>query len=133
MNTETMFEKATRMKLTFESSKGQLSIYDLWDVPLRSRSEFSLDTIAIALNKKVQVASEESFVSSRTSKDEVSMLKLDIVKHVISVKLEEESSLKTKALTNIKKARLQELIAQKQNDELGETSVEDLQKMLEDL
>lgn len=44
-----MFEKASRMKLRFNTQRGVLSVEDLWDLPL-----IQLDNIAIALNKKLQ-------------------------------------------------------------------------------
>lgn len=37
-----MFEFATRSKLRFTSARGELTAEQLWDVPLRSRDDFSL-------------------------------------------------------------------------------------------
>lgn len=49
INAIIMFEKASRMKLRFNTQRGVLSVEDLWDLPL-----IQLDNIAIALNKKLQ-------------------------------------------------------------------------------
>ena len=56
-----MFEKASRMKLRFNTQRGVLSVEDLWDLPL-----IQLDNIAIALNKKLQESKTESFIKTRT-------------------------------------------------------------------
>ena len=50
-----MFEKASRMKLRFNTQRGVLSVEDLWDLPL-----IQLDNIAIALNKKLQESKTEA-------------------------------------------------------------------------
>ena len=80
-----MFEKATRIKLRFESKKGLLSVEQLWDLPLNS-----LDEIAISLNKEVKDISEVSFIKPLSNnKNKELTLKFNIVKHIIDVKLTE--------------------------------------------
>ena len=53
-----IFEKASRLQLRFASTKGSLSVEDLWGLSLES-----LDTLAKAVNKQIkaeikQIASE---------------------------------------------------------------------------
>ena len=59
---ENMFEQATRNKLRFESTKGPLSVEQVWDAPLTSRNGFSLDDIAKQAKRELDALSEESFV-----------------------------------------------------------------------
>ena len=41
-----IFEQASRAKLRFDSVKGQLVTEQLWDLPLQSKTNFDLDTVA---------------------------------------------------------------------------------------
>ncbi len=51
-NTTSMFEYATRHKLRFTSSKGELTVEQLWDAPLLSGDGFNLNNIAKAAKRK---------------------------------------------------------------------------------
>ena len=77
-----MFEKAARLKLRFKSS---LSVEDLWDL-----SPNALDAIFKDLNAQTKVRKEESLLDYRSTEDTIVDLKIDIVKHIVSVKLEEK-------------------------------------------
>ena len=83
-----MFEKAARLKLRFDTPRGNLTVEDLWDIPLTGQ-QISLDNVAKAVNKGLKASEEESFVAKPSSKDRVLSLKLDILKHVIRVRLAE--------------------------------------------
>jgi len=128
-----MFEKASRLKIRFASSKGQLSIEDLWDLPLFSSRDTSLDDIAKALNRQLKAAEEESFVTKASISDEIIMLKFNIVKHIIAIRLEEIDVAEKAKATRAKKQQIMAIIANKESDALLNNSLEDLQKMLEEL
>ena len=88
-----MNERALRAKIRFESTKGMLSLEQLWDVPLRStRGDFNLDNIARAAHQANKDLGEASFVATRrrTTEQVLAELRLEVVKHVIAVKLKEE-------------------------------------------
>jgi len=132
---EKMFETASRLGLTFESTRGNLTVTDLWSLPLTSRNgHSSLDSIAIALNKKVKEAGEtESFVTETTTTDEVLLLKFEIVKRIIGVLKAERDEAAKAAKAREQKQQILALIAQKENEQLAGTSLEDLRKMAEAL
>lgn len=92
-----MFEKASRMKLRFNTQRGVLSVEDLWDLPL-----IQLDNIAIALNKKLQESKTESFIKTRTKDTTELELKFNIAKHIIDVKLQ-DAELEGKSLEELAK------------------------------
>lgn len=129
-----MFEKASRLKLRFDTSKGSLTVEDLWDLPLTSaRNGANLNDIAKGLNKACKDAGEEDFVNNTTKTDAVLQLKFDIVKHVISVRLAENEAARMESARKEKKARLLELIARKQDKQLEDMSLENLQAMVAEL
>lgn len=127
-----MFEKAARQKLRFETSKGLLTIEDLWDLPL-SGNGVNLDRIAIGLSKQLKEETTESFVVKAKRTSEVLQLKFDIVKHIIDVRLAEAEEAKAKAETKDKKDRLLTLIAKKQDEQLEGKSLDELKAMVETL
>ena len=128
-----MFERASRLGLTFSTPKGLLTVADLWDLPLTSAAGASLDNLAKALNKQLKEADTESFVVETKKADEVLQLKFDIVKHVIAVRLAENKEALEAKTKKEKKQKLLSLIAQKQDEKLLGLSLEDLQKEVESL
>jgi len=137
MNTDTMFEQASRMKLRFDSPQGLLAVEDLWDLPLTSTTgnRANLDAIAIDLNRQTREAEDTvSFVTppADTGKAEIS-LKFDLVKYIIGVRVMERDERQAAVERKEKKQRLLELIARKQDQELEGKSVEELRAMVEGL
>ena len=126
-----MFEKASQMKLRFESSVGSLSVEDLWDLPLTSKSKTSLDSLAIAINRDLQSSKEDSFVATKSKGNAVLELKLEILKHVIANRLAANEAAKTAGERKLRKDKLVGILAAKQDEALTEMSVEDLQKEIE--
>lgn len=126
-----MFEKASRLKLRFDSAKGLLSVEDLWDLPLTVQGDgVSLDNFAKALNKKAKEDSEESFVVKKSTENTILDLKFAIVKHIIGVKLSEAEASERKDIKDAQKERILEIIADKNDDGLRSKTVEELQEML---
>jgi hypothetical protein len=123
-----LFEKATKEKDRWETSKGMLSAEDLWDLSLPS-----LDTIAKAVNKKLKEESEESFISAKTSSNETLERKLNVLKHIIGVKLAEKEAAKSRMERLAKIHQLKELAVTKANEQLASKSLEEIQKMIAEL
>ena len=129
-----MYDVALRSKMRFDSPKGPLNLEALWDVPLRSRGDFNLDTIAKMAHRDVRDVGEESFVyTRRTNRQVKAELKLDIVKHVIAVLLAEEELAKQRADRSKEKEKLLAVMERKQDAALEGLSEEDLQKRLNEL
>lgn len=126
-----MFEKATKMKLRWNSSKGNLSVEDLWDLPLTGT--VSLDSLAKSVNKELKESEEESFVQIRSASNTTLDLKLDILKHIIKVKLEEREELKNAKEKAIKREKILRALADKQDESLRNADEAELEKMLAEL
>ena len=92
MELTNLFEKASKMKLRFSTTKGVLSTEDLWDLSLES-----LDKIAKNLYKQIKESEEISFISEKSSEDTLASMKLEIVKFVITFKMDEAKEKKLRA------------------------------------
>jgi hypothetical protein len=131
-----VFEKASRLRIRFASPKGNLSVEDLWDLPLivpGNDNCVSLDSIAIKLHKQLKEGAEESFVVKSIEPDTLLQLSMSIVKRIITVRMEEAAIAKDAAAKRIQKQTIMAAIANKQNEAINASSLEDLEKMLEDL
>jgi hypothetical protein len=128
-----MFEKASRLQLRFVTQLGNLSVEDLWNLPLTSKKTVSLDGIARMLNRVIKDLGEESFVSTKSSEDVVLNLKFDIVKHVIAIKLAENEASRNALEVKAKKEKIMAIMADKQDDELKSKSSDELKELLEAL
>lgn len=121
-----IFEQASRAKLRFQSTKGQLTVEQLWDVPLTGAA-FSLNEIAKEINSNLKDR-EDDFVPDVVSvADTESQLGLEIVKHIIAVRLAEAKAAREASQTRQELQRLYGLVAQKQQQQEAELTLEELQ------
>lgn len=130
-----IFEQAARKKLRFASERGELTVEHLWDTPLTSKTGFDLDSIAKATNAQLKASTEESFVAQArpTAAQATLELKLEILKHIISVKLAELDASKSAASRKAERDRLLEALAQKKDEALMALTPEELQKRIDEL
>ena len=134
MNNDNIFEYATRNKIRFTSSKGELTVEQLWDVPLRSTDGFNLDAIARTANVVLKNATEESFVATtRTPAHTRLEMTLEVIKDVIAVKLTDERDAKRRADNKKEKEKLLAILAEKQDGKLSELTEKELQKRIASL
>lgn len=127
MTVENIFEYATRNKVRFPF-KGMISVEDLWDLSLTN-----LDSIYKDLNKQVKQADEESLLNVKTQSDELLEVQIAIVKHIVSVKLAEQEAREKASAKKAQKQKIMAIMARKQDEALENSSMEDLQKMLDEL
>lgn len=124
---EKMFELAIRSKFRFPF-KGMVSVEDLFDLSVKN-----LDSVFKVLNSELKQINEESLLNAKTKQDKELDMKIEIVKYIVGVKLEEDNlRLKTKERKE-QKQKIMELLAEKQDESLKSKSAEELKKMLDDL
>lgn len=127
MSIENRFEFAAKNKLRFPW-RGMVSTEDLYDLSVRD-----LDAVFKTLNGQVKQAKEESLLDTKSDEDKVLELKIEIVKYIVQVKLNEEN-VRLKAKENKEqKQKLYSILATKQETELQNKSVEEIQKMIDEL
>lgn len=122
-----MFEVATRTKMRFPF-KGMISVEDLWDLSVQN-----LDKVFKTLNSQRKEAQEESLLNTKSSEDERLETQIEIVKHIVGVKLEEQAARVKEAENKEKKQKIMALMAKKDDEEMENMSKEELQKLLDEL
>lgn len=127
MEANNMFEVAVRNKFRFPF-KGLVSTEDLWDLSVQQ-----LDEIFKALKSQEKKAQEESLLNARTPEDTVLEAKIEIIRHIVSVKLEEEEQFKRAKAVQDERLKIMAVLADKQDEELRNKSSEELQAMLNQL
>ena len=118
-----IFEQATRLKLRFAvGTRVNLTVENLWDLPLTNVKGEDLDHIAIELQEKLST-NEKSFVvqQSKTKEAQLNQLKFDIVKYIIDVRLEEQK------VANLERQRAQEIATLKELQK--QAKIRDLQNL----
>lgn len=136
MSEISMFERASREKLRFPSVKGELTIEQLWDLPLQSSrsNTVDLDSVARTVNTDLKAVTEESFVETRSNPQKaVLTLKLDILKHIIATKQAENAQKVALAANASEIARLKSVLAEKNDEALKVMSQEDIEARIKSL
>jgi hypothetical protein len=128
-----IFEKASRLKLRFDTPKGFLSVDDLWDLHLISDiGRANLDDIARDLNRQLK-NTEVSFVRENQGADETLQLQFDIVKHIIDVRLAEQNAALAAKEKAERKQKILAIMSDKQEASLRGLPLEDLQRLVNEL
>lgn len=125
-----VFEKASRAKLRFATARGNLSVEQLWDLPL-DKGEVNLYSLAQDLLTQIadKPAEKLSFFSKAVAVDETAELKFGIVKHIVTVRVAEAEAQQTEAIKRTQRAELDALIAAKRSEAKQNLSLEELEAM----
>jgi len=120
-----MYKEASKQKLRIQTSKGPLTIEQLWDL-----SVTDLDAAAVNLQDQYKESGKKSFLVAKSKKDKVLKLKFDIVLDVLNTKVEAAATLANVKEIKEHNAKILGLIADKQNEEMAGKSIKELEKML---
>lgn len=125
-----IFEQASKDKLRFQTVKGNLTVEQLWDLPL-DKGEVNLYQLATELLVDTQNKPEQalSFFKKATSKNELAQLKFDIVKHIVTTKVAEIEDKTNEAVKQSEIAELDKLIAAKEAEAKAGLSLDELKAM----
>lgn len=122
-----LFEVATKRKYRFPY-RGLVAVEDLWD--LRTTE---LDAIFKTLNTEAKKVSEESLLELKTKEDEELSDKIAIIRHIVSVKLEEQKIREKEKTNKEMKQKLLAIKARREEAALENFSDEELDKMIKEL
>lgn len=135
MSDVNIFEQATREDLMFQLPVGELNVQALWKLKPTKRNGKLVDDLAIYEQDLQEQLSKFNGVRRRgsiakTQEQNTLELKLAIVSHILDVREAEEELAKQEASKKIHNDKIMALIAKKQEDKLGDLSVEELQALL---
>lgn len=119
-----MYKEAAKQKLRIATSRGSLSVEQLWDLPLAE-----LDTLAVSLEEAHKNSKGKSFLERRTTKDKGLKLQFDIVLDVLQSKVEDADALREARDAKEFNQKIDELIAKKKDGELEGKSIKELESM----
>ena len=123
-----IYKQASKMKLRFATSKGNLSVEDLWDLSLPA-----LDRLAVSYDEELAKSPRKSFITNDTPSNSELELKFNIVKDVITDKLKDKAAREAAKDKAAEKARLTELLAKKQSEKMESMSEDEIRQRLAEL
>ena len=127
MSDMNLFEVATRANYKFPFI-GMINVIDLWDLSLTN-----LDSVFKSLNAEVKKFEEESLLHTKSKEDEEISNKIEIVKYIVNVKLNEKKKRENDIKNAETRQKLLEIKAKRQNAALENMSDEELDKALAEL
>lgn len=129
-----MYKKAIQLKLRVNTFRGLLSVEQLWDLPKEEIGELAKRTRKhIADEKGVSGDSELDFLKPAAQQEETSdELTFRILKDIYMTKRAEEDKAHRRTAARENNRKILELIARKQDQELENKSIEELEAMLQE-
>lgn len=127
MATENLFEMATRNKMRFPSTKGELSVEDLWDL-----SDKDLDVVYKNLKDQEVKSSEESLLDDANVDPKLTAA-IGIVKYIFTTKRNERLAEKERINKKLTQRKYIDALSKKQDEAIEKMSEAELRAMIDSL
>lgn len=127
MTTEKLFEMATRSKLRFPSTKGELSVEDLWDL-----SDKDLDVVYKNLKDQEVKSSEESLLDDANVDPKLTAA-IGIVRYIFTTKRKEKLAEKERINKKLTQKKYIDALSKKQDEAIEKMSEAELRAMIDSL
>lgn len=127
MTTENLFEMATRSKLRFPSTKGELSVEDLWDL-----SDKDLDVVYKNLKDQEVKSSEESLLDDANVDPKLTAA-IGIVRYIFTTKRKEKLAEKERINKKQTQKKYIDALSKKQDEAIEKMSEAELRAMIDSL
>lgn len=125
MTTEKLFEMATRSKLRFPSTKGELSVEDLWDL-----SDKDLDVVYKNLKDQEVKSSEETLLDDANVDPKLTAA-IGIVKYIFTTKRNERLAEKERINKKLTQRKYIDALSKKQDEAIEKMSEAELRAMID--
>ena len=123
-----MYKKAVRSKLRFQTTKGILTVEQLWDLTLVDLAKAAKGLSEIL--KSTKGNDDLSFIDQTEEPNVVAQLQFDIVKDIYKTKQDEANSRKEEREIKAYNQKIIDLISEKKDESLKSLSVEELEKLI---
>ncbi|MDA3855234.1 MAG: hypothetical protein PF569_03175 [Candidatus Woesearchaeota archaeon] len=123
-----MYKKASKFKLRFQTPKGQLSVEQLWSLPM---SEL-VSTIKTA-KKVIDINTGDdalSFLDESKKTDEKTLLTFNILKDIYLTRMEEMETRRQTRENKVQNEKILSIIHEKKEGALKEKPIEELEALL---
>lgn len=120
-----MYKLAAQQKLRISTSRGLLSVEQLYDLPIAE-----LDSLAVKLEDDYKNSKGKSFIAKKTEKDKTIKLQFDIVLDVLTTKVELQEASQNAQEIKAHNQKILAKIADAQDKQLDNLSVKELEKLL---
>lgn len=127
MTTENLFEMATRNKMRFPSTKGELSVEDLWDL-----SDKDLDVVYKNLKDQEVKSSEESLLDDANVDPKLTAA-ISIVRYIFTTKRKEKLAEKERINKKLTQKKYIDALSKKQDEAIEKMSEAELRAMIDSL
>ena len=127
MTTENLFEMATRNKMRFTSTKGEISVEDLWDL-----SDKDLDVVYKNLKDQEVKSSEESLLDDANVDSKLTVA-IGIVKYIFTTKRNERLAEKERINKKLTQRKYIDALSKKQDEAIEKMSEAELRAMIDSL
>lgn len=125
MTTENLFEIATRNKMRFPSTKGELSVEDLWDL-----SDKDLDVVYKNLKDQEVKSSEESLLDDANVDPKLTAA-IGIVRYIFTTKRNEKLAEKERINKKLTQRKYIDALSKKQDEAIEKMSEAELRAMID--
>lgn len=140
-NNVNIFEEATYRKLRFVTPQGVLNVEDVWSLPLHYKHDgVTINSIAADIANQLKefenandILGIETAGKASSAKEEELNLQLSILKAIAARKNAEIDKAIDAQKNKQKREYIDRLIAEKKDDELKSKSLEELEKLREDM
>lgn len=127
MTTENLFEMATRNKMRFPSTKGELSVEDLWDL-----SDKDLDVVYKNLKDQEVKSSEESLLDDANVDPKLTAA-IGIVRYIFTTKRNEKLAEKERINKKLTQKKYIDALSKKEDEAIEKMSEAELRAMIDSL
>lgn len=128
-----IYKEALLNRVRFSTNVGLLTLEEVMDLPLTSKSGLSVDSLAVDLVNKLKNENKEIVSLVNEDKEDVERyvdeLKLEVLKDIIEYKKALIEEKRKAQAENSEKRRIMEALARKKEDKYNDMSIEELEEL----